>query len=68
LGHISDAHFNPARSIAPAIFQGSWALSQFWMLIVAPLLGGAVGGVLYWVLVDSREPVAEEMPIGGDAS
>jgi aquaporin Z len=65
---ITNTSVNPARSIAPAIFQGSWALSQLWMFIVAPLLGGAVGGVLYWVLVDRREPVAEEVPISGDAS
>jgi aquaporin Z len=38
---------NPARSIGPALFDGTEALKQLWLFIVAPLLGGAVAGVLY---------------------
>lgn len=38
---------NPARSIAVAFFSGSDAIVQLWLFIVAPLLGGAVAGVLY---------------------
>ena len=30
---------NPARSIAPAIFEGGNALSQLWLFIIAPFLG-----------------------------
>ena len=31
--------FNPARSIAPAIFECGNALSQLWLFIIAPFLG-----------------------------
>lgn len=41
------ASANPARSIGPALFDGTEALKQLWLFIVAPLLGGAVAGVLY---------------------
>jgi len=37
---------NPARSTGPAIFAGSAALQQLWMFWVAPLIGGALGGVI----------------------
>ena len=33
---------NPARSIGPAIFVGGVALSQLWVFILAPLVGGAL--------------------------
>jgi aquaporin Z len=53
---ITGTSVNPARSLGPAIFQGSWALSQLWMFIVAPLVGGAVGGLLYHMLM--KKPAA----------
>ena len=37
---------NPARSIGPALFMGGTALSQLWLFIVAPLVGGAVAGIV----------------------
>ncbi len=49
---VTGTSVNPARSIGPAIFQGGWALSQLWMFIAAPLIGGAAGGLLYHWLVD----------------
>jgi aquaporin Z len=39
---ITGTSVNPARSIGPAIFQGGEALSQLWLFIVAPLIGGAL--------------------------
>jgi aquaporin Z len=48
---ITNTSVNPARSIGPAIIQGGWALSQLWLFIVAPLLGGAAGGILYRAIV-----------------
>jgi aquaporin Z len=48
---ITNTSVNPARSIGPAIFQGSWALSQLWLFIVMPLAGGLVGGAVYrWLM------------------
>lgn len=33
---------NPARSFGPAVFEGGTALSQLWVFIVFPLLGGVL--------------------------
>jgi aquaporin Z len=33
---------NPARSVGPALFAGSHAVSHVWLFIVAPLIGGAI--------------------------
>jgi aquaporin Z len=44
---VTNLSVNPARSTGPAIFVGGWALSQLWMFWVAPIVGGAIGGVLY---------------------
>jgi aquaporin Z len=44
---ITNTSVNPARSIGPAVFVGGWALSQLWLFIVAPLIGGAVGAGIY---------------------
>lgn len=38
---------NPARSFGPALFAGGTALSQVWLFILAPLLGGALGALVY---------------------
>jgi aquaporin Z len=38
---------NPARSIGPALFSGGAAMSQLWLFIVAPLLGGAIAGIVH---------------------
>jgi aquaporin Z len=52
---VTGTSVNPARSIGPAIFQGGWALSQLWVFLVAPLVGGAGGGLLYHWLIDARK-------------
>jgi aquaporin Z len=38
---------NPARSIGPALFAGGDSIVQLWLFIVAPTLGGVLGGLLY---------------------
>jgi aquaporin Z len=54
---VTNTSVNPARSTGPALFVGGWALSQLWLFWVAPLIGGAVGGLLYrWL---SAEPAGE---------
>jgi aquaporin Z len=53
---ITNTSVNPARSTGPALFVGGWALAQLWLYWVAPLIGGALGGILYrWL---SEEPSA----------
>lgn len=44
---ITGTSVNPARSIGPALFAGTTALSQLWLFIVAPLIGGALGGFIH---------------------
>lgn len=46
-GPVSGASLNPARSLAPALFAGSDALSQVWVYLLAPLLGGALAGIIH---------------------
>lgn len=54
---VTNTSVNPARSTGPALFVGGWALAQLWLFWVAPLVGGAIGGVLYrWL---SAEPSAQ---------
>jgi aquaporin Z len=43
---ITNTSLNPARSTATALFAESWALQQLWLFWIAPLAGGAVGGLL----------------------
>lgn len=49
---VTNTSVNPARSTGPALFVGGWALSQLWLFWVAPVLGGAFGGILYRWLND----------------
>jgi aquaporin Z len=51
---VTNTSVNPARSTGPALFVGGWALMQLWLFWLAPLIGGALGGILYrWL---SEEP------------
>jgi aquaporin Z len=55
---ITNTSVNPARSTGPALFVGGWALQQLWLFWVAPLAGGALGGVVYrWVGAQDPAPV-----------
>jgi aquaporin Z len=44
---VTNLSVNPARSTGPAVFVGGWALQQLWIFWRAPIVGGAVGGLLY---------------------
>jgi len=44
---VTNTSVNPARSTAPALFVGDWALSQLWLFWVAPIVGAALAGVCY---------------------
>ena len=44
---VDNLSVNPARSTATAIFADPWALQQLWLFWVAPIIGGATGGVVY---------------------
>src|SRR3546814_16837809 len=44
---VTNTSVNPARSTGPALLAGGWALQQLWLLWVAPIVGGVLGGLLY---------------------
>ena len=44
-GPISGASMNPMRSLGPALVSGD--LHALWLYIVAPVVGGTIGAVLY---------------------
>ena len=44
---VTNTSVNPARSTGQAIFVGGWALEQLWLFWLAPLIGGAIGGIIY---------------------
>ena len=46
---------NPARSIAPAVFQGGEALSNLWIFIVGPFVGGALAAIVYKIFDCKKE-------------
>lgn len=47
---VTNTSVNPARSTAPALFVGGWALQQLWLFWAAPLIGAVMGGMIYrWV-------------------
>lgn len=47
---VTNTSVNPARSTAVAAFVGPAALGQLWLFWVAPLIGGALGGIGYrWI-------------------
>ncbi|MEK0083338.1 aquaporin Z [Benzoatithermus flavus] len=52
---VTNTSVNPARSTGVALFAGGWALGQLWLFWIAPLLGGAAGGVLYRWLSGEQE-------------
>jgi aquaporin Z len=59
---ITGTSVNPARSLGPALVVGGTALSQVWLFIVAPLIGGAVAAGLHRVLYP--EPPIEALASG----
>lgn len=48
---ITGTSVNPARSIGPALFVGGTALSQLWLFIVAPIIGGLFGAFIWKFLI-----------------
>ena len=55
---VDNTSVNPARSIAAAIFATNGALGQVWLFIVAPLIGAAIGAVIWKYLLAPGESPA----------
>ena len=54
---FSGASVNPARSFGPALV--GWEWGDFWIYIVGPLVGGALGAVVHGALYGPYEEVVE---------
>jgi aquaporin Z len=52
---VTNTSVNPARSIGPALFAGSGAISQLWLFILAPIAGAVIAGITYTSLLGRHE-------------
>ncbi len=57
---LTGTSVNPARSIGPALVVGGVALSQVWLFIVAPLIGGIIAAIAYRLLVAGQPEEKEQ--------
>lgn len=48
IGPVSGGSFNPARSLAPALFAPS--VTDLWIFLVGPFVGGVIGGAIYLMM------------------
>ena len=49
---VTNTSVNPARSTGVAVYVGGWAVGQLWLFWVAPILGAALGALLYRAIAD----------------
>ena len=61
---VTNTSVNPARSTSPALFAGMAYVQQLWLFWVAPLVGAALGGIVYRAMIE-REI---EPPVVGRSS
>jgi aquaporin Z len=47
---VTNTSVNPARSTGVAVFVGDWAVAQLWLFWVAPIVGAALGALVYKVI------------------
>ena len=65
---VDNTSVNPARSLAPALFVGGWALSQLWLFIVFPIVGAAVAGLVYRYLLETPQRERDEVAGPGESA
>ncbi|MFE9858271.1 MIP family channel protein [Streptomyces sp. NPDC005780] len=55
---LTGTSVNPARSLGPALFAGGAALSQLWLFLLAPLVGGVIAALAHRLThpVPGRQP------------
>lgn len=51
---VTNTSVNPARSTGVALFADSPAMAQLWLFWVAPLIGGAVGALIWKVMASDE--------------
>lgn len=59
---VTNTSVNPARSTAPALFVGDWALAQLWLFWVAPIAGALIAGFVYRSVLEGE---LAEPPVTG---
>lgn len=52
---LTGTSVNPARSFAPALFAGGEAISQLWVFIIAPILGGIAAAMVGKSLLNTEK-------------
>lgn len=52
---VTNTSVNPARSTSQAVFVGGWALEQLWLFWLAPLVGAAIGGLVYPLMASEKK-------------
>jgi len=54
---VTNTSVNPARSTGVALFADGWALQQLWLFWLAPLVGAAIGAIVWKLLAtdDSQQ-------------
>ncbi len=52
---VTNTSVNPARSTGVALFVGGWATAQLWLFWLAPIVGGALGALIYRLIGSERE-------------
>jgi aquaporin Z len=65
---VTNLSVNPARSTAPAIFVGGWAIEQLWLFWVAPIIGAAIAGIVYPMVAEEQQPMtsSSRAAVAGD--
>ncbi|MDX9720303.1 MAG: aquaporin Z [Myxococcota bacterium] len=56
---VTNTSVNPARSTGVAFFADGWALAQLWVFWVAPIIGGALGAVVYRFVIGQSDSSEE---------
>ena len=56
-GPVTGASMNPARSFGPALAAGQW--HDFWIYVLAPLVGAAIGALAYQLVRGDQPALAE---------
>ena len=52
---VTNVSVNPARSTGPALFVGGWAVEQLWLFWLAPIVGAAIAGVVYPLVMEESK-------------
>ncbi|MDB5047166.1 MAG: Major intrinsic protein [Fibrobacteres bacterium] len=59
---VTNTSVNPARSTGVAVIARGWALGQLWLFWLAPMVGGALGGIFHRIFEKEGVVEAVEAP------